>query len=92
MKSVEVLFPCGSEHDVIIEIEEARFPVKTGEDTIHEAGEGGRSVAEAKRNLVKLEELATASTESCLFLVPLLDRDLPISTLEIKSGKSASPM
>ena len=87
-----MLFSCGGEHDDIIETEEARFPVKTGEDTIHEAGEGGGSVAEAKRNLVKLEELATASTENCLFLVPLLDRDLPVSTLEIKSGKPASPV
>ena len=65
-----MLFPCGGEHDDIIEIEEARFPVKTGEDAIHEAGEGGGSIAEAKRNLVRLEELATASTESCLFPCP----------------------
>ena len=91
-EAVEVLFLCGGEHDDIIEIEEARFPVKTGEDVIHEVGEGGGSVAEAKRNLVKLEELPTASTESCLFLVSLLDRDLPVSTLEIKGGKSVSPM
>ena len=85
----KVLFPCGGEHDDIIEIEEARFPVETGEDTIHEAGEGGGSIAEAKWNLVELEELATASTKSRFFLVPLLDRDLPVSTLEIKSGKPA---
>ena len=89
---VEVLFSCGGEHDDIIKIEEARFPVETGEDAIHEAGEGGVSIAEAKRNLVELEELATASTKSRLFLVPLLDRDLPVSTLEIKSGKPAGPM
>ena len=87
-----MLFPCGGEHDDIIEVEEARFPVKTGEDAIHEAGEGGRSVAEAKGDLVKLEEMATACAKNCLFHVPLLDRDLPVSTLEIKSGKPASPM
>ena len=91
-EAVEVLFPGGRKHDDIVEIEEARFPVETGEDAIHEAGEGGGSVAEAERDLVELEELATASTESCLFLVPLLDRDLPVSTLEIKGGKPASPM
>ena len=87
-----MLFPCGSKHDDIIEIEEAHFPVKTGEDTIHEAGEGGVGVAEAKGDLVEFEELATAGTKSRLLLVPLLDRNLPISTLEVKSGKPASPM
>ena len=87
-----MLFPCGGKHNDIIEIEEAHFPVETGEDAIHEVGEGGRSIAEAKRNLVELEELATASTKSRLLLVPLLDRDLPVSTLEIKSGKPAGPM
>ena len=91
-EAVEVLFPCGGEHNDIIEIEEARFPVETNKDAIHEAGEGGGSIAEAKRNLVELEELATASTKSRLLLVPLLDRDLPVSTLEIKSGKPAGPM
>ena len=87
-----MLFPCGNKHDDIVEIEEARFPVKTSENTIHEAGEGDGSVAEAEGDLVKFEELATASTKSCLFLVLLLDRDLPVSTFEIKSGKPASPM
>ena len=87
-----MLFPCGSEHDDIIEIEEACFPMETGEDAIHEVGEGGGSIAEAKRNLVELKELATTSTKSCLFLVPLLNRDLPVSTFEIKGGKPASPM
>ena len=86
-----MLFPCGGEHD-IIKIEEARFPVETGEDVIHEAGEGGGSIAEAKRNLVELEELATASTKSRRFLVPLLDMDLTVSTFEIKCGKPAGPM
>ena len=67
-EAFEVLFPGGSEHDDIIEIEEARFPVKTGEDAIHEAGEGGGSAAEAEIDLVELEELATASTKSYVSL------------------------
>ena len=87
-EAVEVLFPCGGEYDDIIEVEEACFPVKTGEDAIHEAG-GGGSVAEAKGDPVKLKELATACAKRCLFLALLLDRDLPVSTLEIKSGKPA---
>ena len=85
-----MFFPGGGKYDDIIEVEEACFPVKTGEDAIHEAGEGGGSVAEGKGDLVKLKELATASAKNCLFLVSLLDRDLPVSTLEIKSGKPAS--
>ena len=91
-ETVEVLFLCGGEYDDIIEGEEAGFPVKTGKDAIYEAGEGGGSVAEAKGDMVKLKELATACAKRCLFLVPFLDRDLPVSTLEIKSRKPASPV
>ena len=87
-----MLFPCGGEHDDIAEIEEARFPVKISVDGIQEAGEGGGGIAEAKGDLIEFEELATAGTKSRLFLVPLLNRDLPVSTLEFRSGKPASPM
>ena len=87
-----MFFPGGGEYDDIIEVEEACFPVKTGEDAIHKEGEGGGSVAEAKGDLIEFKELATACAKRCLFLVPLLDRDLPISTLEIKSRKPASPV
>ena len=87
-----MFFPGGAKYDDIIEVEEACFPVDTGEDAIHVAGEGGGSVAEAKGDLIKFKELATARAKRCLFLVPLLDRDLPVSTLEIKSGKPASPV
>ena len=61
----------------------------TGEDAIHESGEGGRSVAEAKGYLDKLKELATAGAEGCLLLVSFLNRNLPISALEVKSGEPA---
>ena len=88
----KVFFPGGGKHDGVIEVKETRFPMKAREDVIHEAGEGGGSVAEAKGGLIKLKELATASTERCLFFIPLHDRDLPVSTLEIKSGKPASPV
>ena len=66
--------------------------MEAGEDVIHEAGECGGSIAEAKRNLVEFEELAAASKNSHFLLVPLLDRDLLVSTLEIESGKPAGPM
>ena len=55
--------------------------METGEDAIHESGEGGGSVAEAKRDLVELKELAAAGTEGRFLLVPLLDRDLPVYPL-----------
>ena len=88
----EVFFPGGGEHDDVIEVKEKCLPVETGEDAIHEAGEGSGSIAEAKGDLIELKELATASTERCLLLVPLHDRDLPVSTLEVKRGKPASPL
>ena len=62
-KTGEVFLPCGGEHDDIIEVEETRFSVKTREDTIHEAGEGGGGVTEAKRDLVKFVQLPTAGTK-----------------------------
>ena len=91
-EAVEVLLPGSGEDDDVVQVKEARFPVETGEDTVHEEGEGGRSVAEAKGNLVEFKQLAAAGVEGRLLLVPLLDRDLPVSALEIKSGKPAGPM
>ena len=58
----------------------------------YESGEGSRSVAEAKGNLVKFEQLTAAGAEGRLLLVPFLDRDLPVSTLEIEGGEPAGPV
>ena len=91
-KTGEVFFPCGGEHDDVIEIEETCFPVETREDAIHEVGEGGGGVTEAKRDLVELVQLPTAGTKRRLFLIPLHDRDLPVSTLQVQSGEPASPV
>ena len=91
-EAVEVLLPGSGEDDDVIQVKEACFPVETGEDAVHEAGEGGWSIAEAKGNLVEFKQLAAAGAEGRLLLVPLLDRDLPVSALEIKSGKPAGPM
>ena len=66
--------------------------METGQDAVHESGEGSRSVAEAKGNLVEFKQLAAAGAEGRLLLVPFLDRDLPVSTLEIESGEPAGPM
>ena len=88
----KVFFPGGGEHNDVIEVKETRFPVDAGKDSIHEAGEGSGSIAEVEGDLVELKELSPASTECCLLLILLHDRDLPVSTLEIKSGKPASPV
>ena len=66
--------------------------MEAGEDAIHEAGEGSGSIAEAEGDLVEFKELSPTYTERCLLLIPLHDRDLPVSTLEIKSGKPVSPV
>ena len=62
-EAVEVLLPGSGEDDDVVQVEEAGFPVKTGQDAVHESGEGSGSVAEAKGNLVKLEQLAAAGAE-----------------------------
>ena len=54
-EAVEVLLPGNGEDDDVVQVKEAGLPVETGEDAIHESGEGGRSVAEAKGNLIKLK-------------------------------------
>ena len=91
-EAVGVLLPGSGEDDDVVQVEEACFLVETGKDAVHESGEGGGSVAEAKGNLVKFKQLATGGVEGRLLLVPLLDRDLPVSALEIKSGEPAGPM
>ena len=83
-KAGQVLLPGGGEDNNIVQVEQAGLPVETGQDAVHESGEGSRRVAEAKGNLVKLKQLAAAGAEGRLLLVPFLDRDLPISTLEIE--------
>ena len=80
-KTGEVLLPRSGEDNNVVEIEEARFLVETREDAIHEAGEGGGSIAETKRDFFKLVQLPTAGTKRRFFLIPLHDRDLPVPTL-----------
>ena len=88
----EMFLPCGGEDDNVVKIKEARFPVETREDAIHEVGEGGGSVAETKWDLVKFVQLPTAGTKCCLLLIPLHDRDLPVPTLQVQGGEPASPV
>ena len=52
-KAGEMLLPGGGEDDDVVQVVEAGFPVEAGQDTIHESGERSRSIAEAKRDLVK---------------------------------------
>ena len=63
--------------------------METGEDAIHESREGGGRIAEAKGYLVELEELTTAGAEGRFLFVSFLNRNLPISALEVKSGEPA---
>ena len=58
--------------------------MEAGEDVIHQAREGGGSVAKTEWDLIKLVQLPTAGTKSGLFFVALLDRDLPVATLQVQ--------
>ena len=66
--------------------------MEAGQNSIHEAGEGGWSVTETKGNLVELKQLPAAGSKSSFLLVLLCYRHLPIATLQIQSGKPLSPM
>ena len=58
--------------------------MEAGKDAVHEAGEGGESIAKTKGDLVELIQLAAASPKGGLRLVLLRDGHLPISALEVK--------
>ena len=79
----EVVFPRGREGNNIIEVEEACLPMEAGQDSIHEAGKGGRSVAETKGNLVELKQLPAAGSKRSFLFVLLRNRHLTISTFEV---------
>ena len=64
----------------------------TGEDAIHEAREGGRSVAKTEWDLIKFIQLSTAGTKGGLCFITLRDGHLPIAALEVESRKLSSPM
>ena len=62
------------------------------QDSVHQAGEGGRSVAEAEGYLIELKELSAACAESGLLLVLLLDGDLPVPAFEIQHCEPVGAM
>ena len=66
--------------------------MEAGQDAIHEAGKGGRSVTQTKGDLIKLEQLPTARSECGLCLVLFCDGHLPVPTLEVQSGEPFGPM
>ena len=88
----EVLIPSGREDNNVIEVKEARFPMEAGQDLIHEAGKGGRSVAETKGNLVELKQLPAAGSKRSFLFVLLCYRHLPISTFQVQSREPFGPM
>ena len=77
----EVFFPKWKKDNNVVEVKEARLPVEAGQDSIHEAGKGGRRVAETKGNLVELKQLPAAGSKRSFLLVLFCIRHLPISTL-----------
>ena len=66
--------------------------MEAGEDAIHEAREGGRYVAKTEWDLVKLVQLATASTKHCLCFITFSDGHLPVPALEVEGVEPSSPM
>ena len=51
----EVLFPGGGKDDDVVQVEKAGLPVEAGQDAVHEPGECGRGIAEAKGDLVEFK-------------------------------------
>lgn len=67
----------------VIYVDHAYLPVEARQNHVHGALEGGRGVGETERHDQKFEE-SVSCDKGCLFLVFLLDRDLPISGGEVK--------
>ena len=59
---------------------------------IHEAREGGRSIAKTEWDLIELVQLSTAGTKGGLCFITLCDRHLPIAAFEVEGRKPLSPM
>ena len=76
-----MFFPSGRKDNDVIEVKEARLLMEAGQDSIHEAGKGGRRVVETKGNLVELKQLPAAGSKCSFLLVLFCNRHLPISTL-----------
>ena len=64
--------------------------METREDAIHEAREGGGSVAKTKGDLIELVQLPTAGMKGGLFFITFLDRNMPVATLKVEGGKPPS--
>ena len=47
-EAVKVLLPGSGEDDDAVQVKEAGFPVETGEDAVHESGEGGGALQRPK--------------------------------------------
>ena len=86
----DVFLPGGGKDDNIVQVKQARLQVETREDAIHEAREGGGSVAKTKLDLIKFVQLPTAGTKGGLFFISLLDWNLPVATLQINRRKPPS--
>ena len=87
-----MLFPSGREDNDVVEVKETSLPMEACQDSIHEAGKGGWSVAETKGNLVELKQLPAAGSKRSLLLVLLGDWHLPIATFQVQSGEPLGPM
>ena len=88
----EVFFPGGRKDNYVVEIKEARLPMEACQDSIHEAGKGGWSVAETKGNLVELKQLPAAGSKRSFLFVLLGDWHLPIATFQVQGGEPLGPM
>ena len=91
-KSSDMFLPSGGEDHYIVKVEQARLPVEAGEDAIHEAREGGRSVAKTEGDLVKFVQLSAAGTKGGLCFITLCDGHLPIPALKVEGRKASSPV
>ena len=58
--------------------------MEAGEDAIHEAREGGRSVAKTEWDLIKFVQLSTAGMKGGLCFITLRDWHLQIAALEVE--------
>ena len=66
--------------------------MEAGEDAIHEAREGGRSVAKTEWDLIEFVQLSAAGTKSGLCFITFCDGHLPIPALKVEGRTPLSPM
>ena len=91
-EAVEVLLPSSGEDEDVVQVEEAGFPVDTGRTRSMSLEKVAGELQRPKRSWLTSNNWTLLVQKAVFSLSCSWIGDLPVSTLEIKSGEPAGPM